>query len=87
MKRPRQVATADHAIWLAMRFLEKRWNQGRGCFPADLANDSGMTRLEAQLALLMVVEIGEAVRNNDGRFFKDTRPKNAEFKAAVRGLS
>jgi hypothetical protein len=32
-----------------------------------------MTKLEAQLALRMCVEIGFAVRRSDGRYFKQTR--------------
>lgn len=71
MKRPRQVATADHAIWLAMQFLgELARDRGKGCFPADLARHTGMIRLEAQLALRMAVEVGCAVRRSDGRFFR-----------------
>jgi hypothetical protein len=73
LKRPRQVATADHAIWLATRFLDERAQLGCGCFPSDLARYAGMTRLEAQLALRMAVEIGCAVRRHDGRFFKQAR--------------
>jgi len=75
MKRPRQAATADHAIWLAMRFLDELFSAGsnHGCFPSDLARYSGMTRLEAALALRMAVEIGYALRRDDGRFFKQTR--------------
>jgi hypothetical protein len=74
VKRPRQVATADHAIWLAMRFLEKVSREGRSaCYPAALAQHDGMSKLEAQLALRMCVEIGFAVRRNDGRYFKQTR--------------
>jgi hypothetical protein len=69
----RQPATADHAIWLATRFLDELAVDGRnGCFPADLARKSGMTKLEAQLALRMAVEIGFAVRRRDGRFYKKT---------------
>lgn len=74
MKRPRQIATADHAIWLACRFLDKLAGEARnGCYPAALAQYSGMSRLAAQLALRMCVEIGFAVRRNDGRYFKQTR--------------
>lgn len=74
MKRPRLVSTADHAIWLACRFLEKLASDGRnGCYPAALAQTTGMSKLEAQLALRMCVEVGIAVRRSDGRFFKETR--------------
>ena len=74
MKCPRQVASADHAIWLAMRFLDKLDSEARsGCYPAALAHDSGMSKLEAQLALRMCVENGYAVRRSDGRYFKQTR--------------
>jgi hypothetical protein len=74
VKRPRQIATADHAIWIATRYLDLLVEWGsNGCYPSHLARYSGMTKLEAQLALRMAVEIGFAVRRSDGRFFKQTR--------------
>jgi hypothetical protein len=74
VKRPRLVCSADHAIWLALRFVNKMDSEGRsGFYPAALSQDSGLSKLEAQLALRMCVEIGYAVRRDDGRYFKQTR--------------
>jgi hypothetical protein len=74
VNRPRLVCSADHAIWLAMRFLDRMdADTHRGFYPSALAYDSGMSKLEAQLALRMCVEIGVAVRRNYGRYFKQTR--------------
>jgi hypothetical protein len=74
VKRPRLVRSADHAIWLACRFLDKLVSEGRnGCYPAAFAHYDGLSKLEAQLALRMCVEIGFAVRRSDGRYFKRTR--------------
>ena len=71
MRRRRLLSSADHAIWLAMRFLDRMSAEYRnGCYPAALAHDSGMSKLESQLALRMTVEIGYAVRRSDGRYFK-----------------
>lgn len=70
MKHP--YTTANRAEWLAFQFFKKK-NPGmyafHGVFPADLAKDSGMTRLESELALRMLVEHGIASRRRDGRFF------------------
>lgn len=70
MKHP--YTTANRAVWLAFQFFKKK-NLGmyafHGVFPADLAKDSGMTRLESELALRCLVNDGIAQRRKDGRYF------------------
>jgi hypothetical protein len=74
--------TANRAIWLARQFLKKK-NPGmyafHGVFPADLAKDSGMTRLESELSLrsLCLFTPAEANRRKDGRYFLTEKGRNA----------
>jgi hypothetical protein len=73
-------STANRAIWLAFQFLKKT-NPGmydfHGVFPADLAKDSGMTRLESALALRLLEKDDTAKRRKDGRFFLTEKGMNA----------
>jgi hypothetical protein len=78
MKHP--YATADRAVWIALQFFKKK-NPGmyafHGVFPLDLAKDSGMTRLESELALRLLVKDEMALRRKDGRFFLTEKGMNA----------
>jgi hypothetical protein len=90
VKRPNSVATADRAIWVAYEYLKSKVifstaksavGEGQplvitgGTTPAEVAKWSGMTKLEADLALKLVVERGHARRRLDGRFFYAEPPK------------
>ena len=58
------------AVWIAQRFLQDQQQAGRsGSFPAALAKHSGMSRLEAELALRLCVAYKVAIYRRDGRFF------------------
>jgi hypothetical protein len=76
VKRPRLTRSPDHAIWLAMRFLDRLAVADSGCggcYPAALAHYSGLSKLEAHLALRVCVYVGYAVRRNHGRYYKEER--------------
>jgi hypothetical protein len=72
--------TANRAVWLAHRFLKKK-NPGmyafHGVFPLDLAKDSGMTRLESELALRCLEKDGITSYRKDGRYFLTEKGRNA----------
>lgn len=78
MKHP--YTTANRAEWLAFQFFKKK-NPGmyafHGVFPADLAKDSGMTRLESELALRCLEYAGMAQRRRDGRYFLTEKGRNS----------
>jgi len=90
VKRPKSVGTADRAIWIAHECLKTKVifstaksavGEGKplvitgGTTPAEVAKWSGMTKLEAELALKLVVQMGHARRRRDGRFFYAEPPK------------
>jgi hypothetical protein len=77
-------ATVNRAIWLAFGFLleslpseANNWTGRNGIFPAHLAQASGMTRLESELALRLLVKDELAMRRDDGRFFLTEKGRNA----------
>jgi hypothetical protein len=82
VKRP--YTTAVRATWLALQFLKESTPSeandfgGRaGIYPFHLAQASGMTRLESELALRLLVKDEMALRRNDGRFFLTEKGRNA----------
>lgn len=75
MKQP--YATANRAIWLAFTFMRATQFSRDGIFPAHLAQNSGMTRLESALALRCLEKDDMAVRRKDGRFFLTEKGRNA----------
>jgi hypothetical protein len=77
--------TANRAVWLAHQFLKAStpsesndWAGRAGIFPAHLAQHSGMTRLESELALqsLCLFNPAMAIRRRDGRFFLTEKGRN-----------
>jgi hypothetical protein len=77
-------ATANRAMWLAFLCLKEsvpseanKWIGRAGIFPAHLAQASGMTRLESELALRLLVSEEIAMRRKDGRYFLTEKGRNA----------
>jgi hypothetical protein len=76
--------TAVRATWLAFQLLKDSvpsaandWKGRAGVFPAHLAQSSGMTRLESELALRLLVKDELALRRKDGRFLLTEKGMNA----------
>ncbi len=65
--KPRAIPNAGYAIWYAREFLQNTLRNG--VFPAYLAKALGMTRLEAELTLRLLVARGMAIRRHDGRYY------------------
>lgn len=82
MKRP--YTTSVRATWLAFQFLKEMtpsaandWTGRAGIYPSHLSQDSGMTRLESELALRLLVKDELAMRRKDGRYFLTEKGRNA----------
>jgi hypothetical protein len=84
VKRPKSVASSDRAIWIAYEYLKSKvffspdgtpFVISGGTTPSEVAKSSGMTRLESELALRLVVEQGHARRRKDGRYLYAEPPK------------
>jgi hypothetical protein len=77
-------ATSIRATWLAFQFLKEAtpsaandWKGRAGIYPSHLSQSSGMTRLESELSLRLLVKDDLALRRNDGRYFLTEKGRKA----------